>query len=70
MDWVGNVFLLISIWLVGDKKRYSFIIATVGALCWAWWAYRQHVVSLVVIELVFIVMYARGWWKWKSPMNS
>lgn len=71
MDWIGNVFLLVSIWLVGDKKRYSFIIATMGAVCWAIWAWNHgRVISLIFIELAFIVMYVRGWLKWKDSKEK
>ena len=66
MGWVGSVLLVISIWLVGNKKRKAFIFGVLGNLFWAISGYQKDMNDLIVISLIMVVFNAVGWFKWGS----
>ncbi len=66
MDWAGTVVLIVSAWVVGDKKRSAFIFALFGNLAWAIYGFQKGIPALVVVNLVFVVFNMRAWFKWGS----
>src|SRR5689334_5719278 len=53
VGWIGNVFIVIGIWLVGYKDRRCFLFSVVGELAWVVHALRRGQYDLAVICILF-----------------
>lgn len=34
LSWIGNIFICIGLYLVGNKVRQAFIFSAIGEFCW------------------------------------
>ncbi len=66
MGWLGNIFIVIGIWLVGDKKRSAFIFSIIGESVWTVYALQRGMYDLAAICGVFAALAIRNWFKWGS----
>jgi len=64
MGWVGNVFLVLGLWLVGDKKRSAFIFSCIGETIWVFHALSRQMYDLAFICVIFALLAIRSWFKW------
>lgn len=64
MNWLGNAFILIGLYLIGNKKRYAFLFSVVGEALWMVWSIRERIWSLALITLVFAALAIRSYIKW------
>jgi len=66
MDWVGTTFILSGLWLIGSKKRIGFPVGIVGCLFWAVYGLQHHILSILVVNIIFVFVNARGWYRWSD----
>lgn len=64
MDWIGNIFLIIGLWMVGDKKRAGFIFSIIGESIYVYYSYQYKLWGLLFICIIFGLLAIRGWYKW------
>jgi hypothetical protein len=64
MGWAANVFLLIGMYLVGEKRRSAFLFTIVGELLYVWRGLDTGQTDLAVICLLFGAGAAWNWRKW------
>jgi hypothetical protein len=60
IDWLAMCLTFWAIYLLGTKNRYGFIVMMVGNLCWSAiriWAYSY---AMVIANLGFFSINARG----------
>lgn len=48
--WVGDVFILLGLWGIGNKQRKAFIASVLGECCWTVAAYGVTPLRRVVVE--------------------
>jgi nicotinamide riboside transporter PnuC len=71
MDWIGNVFIVIGLWFIGNKKRWAFIFSVIGESAWIIYSLTIGLYSLALICTVFAGLAVRSYWKWgKVSPNS
>jgi hypothetical protein len=64
LGWIGNIFIVIGLWRVGDKHRNAFLFSMVGE---AFYVIRSYVLgdwALFSICWVFLLMAGRAYLKW------
>ena len=64
MGWVGSALLILSIWLVGKKIRFGFMLGFLGNLLWMVAGVGRNTYDLAVIGLIMALLNLRGWYKW------
>ena len=64
LGWVGNFFIVIGLWKIGDKWRHAFLFSIVGETAWIAKSVVVQDWALATICLVFNVMAFRNWVKW------
>lgn len=64
MGWVGNVFILVGMWRIGNRHRDAFLWSIAGELLWVVHSTYLGMWDLTIICLVFCLMAARNWLKW------
>lgn len=67
LGWIANVFILISMWELGRKKRSAFIWAIVGDSLWVAAGLMRGSWDVASICIVFTLMAGFNWWRWGPP---
>jgi len=66
MDWIGTVFILSGLWLIGSKNRIGFVVSIIGCLFWAAYGIQHSILSILTVNVIFVFVNARGWFHWKK----
>jgi hypothetical protein len=56
-----------GLYLIGNKKKLGFIIASSGNLLWIVLGISIQAVGLIFANIVIIILYVRGYLKWLKP---
>ena len=64
LGWIGNVFIVVGLWRIGNKVRSAFLFSIVGESCWTANAYLHGDWALVSICTIFNLMAVRSYIKW------
>ncbi len=70
VDWVAMLFTFIAIYLLGNKSRFGFVTMMCGNACWVVIGVLTSSIAMVIANLVFFVMNARGWFKWADDQAT
>lgn len=70
ISWAGNVLLVIGLYLIGQKKRSAFIFYGLGCLAWLLYGFFPLQLSLVVIEIIFVVVSIKNFIKWRNDGST
>ena len=66
LGWIGNVFIVVGLWKIGNRVRAAFLFSIVGESAWTANALLREApdYALAFICCVFNIMAMRAWWKW------
>lgn len=64
LAWIGNIFLVLGLYGVGNRVRRAFLAYIVGEACWVIQATSKHDWALASICAVFLLMAIRSYVKW------
>ena len=64
MDWLGNLFLVISIVRLGGRHRDGWLFSVIGNLFWSYYGVSHDLYSVVAIDGLMLVIAANNWRKW------
>ena len=64
MGWIANVFILTGIGFVAYKRRFGFILGTIGNTLWGIVGYSTGQFDLLAIEVIIVILQAFSWVKW------
>jgi hypothetical protein len=64
MGWVGNFFIIVGLYKVGNKTRSAFVWTIIGETCFAVHTFSKHDWPIFVAVLIFLFLAALNWWKW------
>jgi uncharacterized Tic20 family protein len=63
--WIANSFILVGMYLIGEKRPCAFGFSITGELIWSIHAYRLGMYDLAAICFVFCFVAAYNWRKWR-----
>jgi len=64
LGWIGNIFILIGMWQVGNRWRHAFFFSIVGESFYVARSYYAQDWALFWICNIFLLMALRAWVKW------
>lgn len=64
IQWIGNIFIIIGLWLIGNKRKEAFIFSIIGESLWIIYSIQIELYSLTFICFVFGALALRSWVKW------
>jgi hypothetical protein len=70
IDWLAMSLTFTAIYLLGNKSRYGFVIMMLGNLCWSAIGVWAQSYAMVIANLGFLSMNARGYMKWAPEKSS
>ena len=66
IDWIGMVATFASLWLLGEKKRFGFVIGALAAASWAIFSWLAGSVPGVIANVVFFFLNLYNLSKWSK----
>lgn len=66
MGWLAWTIIFIGMLLVGNRRRYGFLISAVGGVILMFHAVELRDWSLVIANGMFFLLYVRNFWHWKT----
>jgi hypothetical protein len=70
IDWIAMTFTFTAIYLLGEKKRYAFLIGIVGNMFWLVFGVFSHSIATIVANIIIMSLNARGYIKWGRSTNG
>ena len=65
-DWIGAAFLIVYLYLIGEKKRFGFILGILSAFAWMVYGYLTQSVANILINLLTVIIFIQNYRKWKT----
>lgn len=69
LGWIGNLFIVIGLWGIGNKQRNAFIFSIIGEAAYIVRSYQSADWALFAVCWVFLLMAVRGYIKWGVNVN-
>ena len=66
IDWLAMIMSLLTVYYVGSKKRIGFLFGVAGASAWIFTNTLAHIWPGIILNIVLLFLYARGFNKWKK----
>jgi nicotinamide riboside transporter PnuC len=66
VDWVGICFSMLSTYYLGKKRKRGFILGMIGNVAFVVFGVMAGSAANVVANGTYLILNARGWWKWKE----
>jgi len=64
MDWIGNILIVLGLWLAGNKWKYAFVFSFFGETLWTIYAIQIKLWSLAIVCAIFALIALRNVLKW------
>ena len=66
LGWIGNLFIVVGLWKIGDKCRHAFLFSIIGETAWVAKSLLlpDPDYALACICAIFCGMAFRNWLKW------
>ena len=64
LDWLAMIMSLLSIYYIGNKKRYGFIFGMIAGVVWIMVNYLIDLVPGILLNIILIVLNVRAYVKW------
>lgn len=69
VDIIAMCFTFVGLYLIGNKKRFGFVIAAIGNSLWITLGTFIQSYGIIIANAVIIALYTRGFLKWKKTRN-
>jgi len=69
MDWIACFFELIAVYLLGEKKWYSFVFFMIGNVFWFISGFSKGIGGLMTTATIFFVLNIRNLIKWTRKLK-
>ncbi len=66
IDILAMLITFTGIYLIGNKKRYGFMVASIGNLIWVTLGFWVQSIGLMFANIVIILIYIRNYIKWNN----
>ncbi len=70
-SWLASAAELTGLWMVGNKKKYGFLVSIIGNLIWVAVALLGlPATGLLLVVIPAIVINIRNFFKWKKEEKN
>jgi len=70
IDWLAMIGSLLFIYLVGDKKRYSFIVGGFANIGWITVNFWANIWAGVIVNIILTFLNIRAYIQWGKLNNE
>jgi hypothetical protein len=65
MSYVISIFSLISLWLVGNKNKWGWVVGILNQILWTIYAIRLQQWGLLIGVVAYTIVNVRNLIRWK-----
>ena len=69
-SYVLSIVSLISLWLIGNKNKYGFVVAILNQGLWTWYAIMLKHYGLFLGVVAYTIIHVRNLIKWSKDKNN
>lgn len=69
-SYVLSIVSLISLWLIGNKNKYGFVVAILNQGLWTWYAIMLKQYGLLLGVVAYTIIHVRNLIKWSKDKNN
>jgi hypothetical protein len=62
--WIGNVFLIVGLTMMGSKYNHAFLFTAIGEFLWTVKAAKTKSWDIFVLSIVFMAIAVINWVQW------
>ena len=70
VDIAAMLFTVIGLYIIGNKKRDGFLVASIGNILWVILGFLSQSTGLIIANVIIIAIYIRGYIKWRNEKNA
>ena len=70
MDWIASLLEILGKWVIGNKNKNGFIVASICCLCWIYVAIDKEVYGLFIAIIPALFINIRNYLKWRRDENN
>ena len=59
-SYVLSIVSLISLWLIGNKNKYGFVVAILNQILWTWYAIMLKQYGLLIGVVAYTIIHVRN----------
>ncbi|QDT36295.1 nicotinamide mononucleotide transporter [Stratiformator vulcanicus] len=64
VDHAAMILCFVAMWLIGNKNPSGFVVFMLGNACWTVFGVMTASVGVIIGNVGFILLNARGLWQW------
>jgi hypothetical protein len=66
VDLLAMILTFIGLYLIGSKKKFGFVVASIGNALWVVLGIIVQSSGLIFANIVIVILYIRGFLRWKK----
>ena len=66
IDWVAIIMTFLTLYYLGEKRRFGFIFGIVASIAWLIFGVLVDSIANIVANVIFIALNLRGYLNWKE----
>ena len=66
LGWIGNIFILVYMYLIGRKSRIGWIFSMLGNFIWCWYAIQLCMWDMLFLDGIALILAVYYWFKWSN----
>ncbi len=67
VDWIAMFMSLASIYLLGNKNRWGFLVFAMANAIWIFLGLTwMHSLGIAIGNIIFMLINLRGFWRWQQ----
>lgn len=66
IGWIGNIFFILGVYALGNKKTIGFYSNSVANLLYAWQSILMNNIPLFWLSLGLILLNIKGIYEWRN----
>lgn len=64
MGWFANIFIIVGLWMAGNKAKWAFLFTIIGESIWCIYSIHLKMYDLAFVCGVFALIAVRNLIKW------
>ncbi len=66
MGWFANVFIIVGLWMAGNKAKWAFLFTIIGETIWCGYSIYIKMYDLAFVCGIFAILAFRNLIKWAN----
>jgi hypothetical protein len=64
LGWLGNILILLALYLIGCKHKIGWVCSALGNIFWCIYAIQLQMLDMFMIDFVTLIIASYNYVKW------